>query len=407
MKTNSFIADYEIIREIMHAILRHGTLTPDQMPLSDSKYNKIKPLLEAAMQDNMEDRRYQNEKARSLHITADTFSEGLSSLCNTYMMRSLKVSELVTRLLVLQLLQSGKKSINEIVDGVSEVSDETQDDRTIKAQIKHLAAYGQVTINGKTVALPDDVFAGLTQEDITQLTELVSCLRHFTAPSLCGEQLFHTLCDRYDSTKNHFLVTGLNTGYVLDDAVLYDLLTAIEQNKIVSFDYIDQYHEKPDYSQILPLMIHSADSLGRRYLVALNLKDSGNLILCRLDFIKNVEISKENGTVAEEEIKEIMENAFRYSIGGANIAEGAPVPVRMKYDAGFEPELRRRFPDAQYIQEDDAYFIVLNVNHPRELKAFLREHADRIQAVPDDSNTLYNEMQEEAKLWRSRYGIES
>lgn len=415
MEANAFINQYEVIRTLMHGILRFGTLTPEQLGISPSKYNKMKPLLEAALQGNIEDRRYQKGEPRSLHITADTFSEGLTALSNTYTVKSVKVSELCIRLMILQLLQENDSvTAQELAEEVGGQFLEVVDSRTILRQCQHLAEYGQIFAgfreNKIFYSAADSLLADVPAKTFDRLIEAVSFLRLYYAPTVCGEQLYRSLCDLdgHDSAAPHYLVTGINIGYVLDDAVLYDLLTAIENRQIVSFAYIDQNREHPDFSRILPLKIHSSEPLGRRYLAALDLKDSDKLILCRLDFIKKVCVSREQADIPEEKIQAILEKAFQYSVSSAHLPNEQPTAVQMQYVPEFEPVLRKQFPQtAEYSIENSRNIVSVKVNHPLELKAFLREHAQDIQVLPDSSHTLYEDMQREAKLWRARYGIES
>lgn len=417
MKANSFIADYEIIRELMHAVLRFGTITPEQINISPSKYNKMKPLLRTALQDNIEDRRYQKGAQRSLHITADTFSEGLSALSSTYMVKSIKHSELCIRLFILQLLKkNGSMDRTQIVDEVTSMATSFVDidARTIISQCRHLEDYGQITSEkrGKQLvfSLNEDVFADIPADTMCDLAEMVSFFRNLTAPFLCGEQLFRSLGEQGDANvdDSHFLVAGVNIGYVLDDAVLYDLLPAIENQFVISFDYTDQYHAHPNTSRILPLAVHESEPLGRRYLAALDLNDDDKLILFRLDYMKNVTVSKEYGNYTLEQRQEILDAAFRCSVSGAHLPNGEPVSVRIKYAPEFETTLRKQFPNsAQFIQEGGNHIAVISVNHPLELKAFLRTNAAFVQTLPNESNRLYEDMKQEAQLWRERYGIES
>lgn len=408
MKANSFITHYEIIRELMHAVLRFGTVTPEQLDISPSKYNKMKPLLLTVMQGDIEDRRLSG-KHRSLHITSDTFSEGLSALCNTYMVKSLKPSELAIRLCILQILQENKELTQpELIKRMEEVLGDAVlglDIRTIESHFCHLAEYGQIIKQGKEYRLPENFFADLSPETIENLLDMVSCMRHFTAPSLCGEQLYNSLCDLFKKTEteNRFLVKGEHIGYVLDDAVLYELLTAIEKRAVISFEYVDQYRENPDRSRILPLAVHQCAALGRRYLIALDLNDNDKLILCRLDTMKKVKQKKENAPYTKEETDKIVQDAFRHSASGAHLARDAPMQIRLQFVPEFEQTMRKTFPEAEYTGQT----ALVTVNHMLELKVFLRQNAEMVQAVPGESCGLFEDMQKEAKQWRERYGLES
>lgn len=409
MKANSFIANYEIIRELMHAVLRFGTVTPEQLNISPSKYNKMKPLLLTVMQGDIEDRRLSG-KHRSLHITSDTFSEGLSALCNTYMIKSLKYQELALRLGILQVLQKhGMMNIDELMEITYShnfgLDYKELDHRTFTSQCRHLEEYGQIRKMGKKYTLPENPFADLSPETKENLLDMVSCMRHFTAPSLCGEQLYNSLSGLFKKaeTENRFLVKGEHTGYVLDDAVLYEILTAIEKRAVISFEYVDQYRENPDRSRILPLAVHQCAALGRRYLIALDLNDNDNLILCRLDTIKNVKQTKEASPFTEEHTDKIMQDAFRYSASGAHLAKDAPMQIRLQFVPEFEQTMRKKFPDAEFTDQT----ALVTVNHALELKMFLRQNADWVQAVPGESCGLFEDMQKEAKQWRERYGLES
>lgn len=150
MQIDSFISDFEIIRELLHLIMKFGTLTPksiSELNISQSKYNKMKLLLIPVLGDTIEDRRYQNDTKQSLHITADQFSEGFSCLCNVYLMKSVKSQELVYRIMILQLLsQMRDLSQKQLLDLIADQNGfmDNISEGTFSNYLKHLEKRMQI-----------------------------------------------------------------------------------------------------------------------------------------------------------------------------------------------------------------------------------------------------------------------
>ncbi|WP_176772752.1 WYL domain-containing protein [Sporomusa acidovorans] len=79
----------------------------------------------------------------------------------------------------------------------------------------------------------------------------------------------------------------------MDDEVFINILTAIQEKKMVHFETYSSRSKNPFRQTILPLRVAINVKHGRRYLLAYN-KRKHNFFSFRLDYIKNVHILEEN-----------------------------------------------------------------------------------------------------------------
>ena len=419
MQTHKFIADYEILRELMHLILQYGTVTQTSLhekSISPSKYNKIKPLLMTILGDEIEDRRYTNGAQRSLHLTSDVFSDGFHSIANTFMVKSMKPDELMIRLLILQILTRNPGLTRaEILDAYFSIySDQTDiKESTFFNQIRHLEAYGMITRINDSAPYQWEVCTEKMAEIMKspKLEQFVSCIRHMKAPEICGEQLYRTICDFTPDSlhENLFIMKALNIGYVLDDEIVYALLNAIEESCLVSFDYQNQADETHHFTDILPVKVISVEPTGRRYLFGINLfMPEHHPTLFWLDRLYALEVGQPDSTYTAEEKQAVYASSVYYYAGSLHRRSDTLKRYHLLCEKGSEDIVRRYFPDTEFdLNQDGPQNAYVYAGNPRELKPFLRENADKIRLLPDDDSALADEMRQEAALWRKLYGIES
>lgn len=419
MQIDSFISDFEIIRELLHLILKYGTLTPkavSEMNISVSKYNKMKLLLMPVLGDTIESRRFQDETKRSLHITADQFSEGFSCLCNAYLVKSVKVQELVFRIIILQLLsQEQVLSQRELLERIAELNgfSDSINEGTFSNYIRHLEEYGQICkhepVKPYRWTLQQNTLRELSEDQRDGMLMFADFMRHIQEPGLCGEQLYRSLSEWSRSRENSsaFVIKNLRIGYVFDDGVLYELLKAIEDSRTISFDYVSQKQIRLHYTEILPVKIISMENIGRRYLFAVNLFSPEHYpTLFLLDNLSDVQAGAVSSDYSDDEKEKLYREAVHFSAGSLHIHTNHLIRIHLLLHPDHTGMLLRQLPDAELVPEDDdlchAY---VNVVHTRELRPFLRKNAEWVRLAPDDASGLREELNEEAAEWRALYGI--
>ncbi len=89
------------------------------------------------------------------------------------------------------------------------------------------------------------------------------------------------------SFKHHYIV------HTLEDGILFDLLSAIRQNRTISFENASNRTNTTTYYEGIPLKIFLSATTGRRYVCVHNIKR--NRFSCfRIDYIKSVKILAES-----------------------------------------------------------------------------------------------------------------
>ena len=419
MQIDSFISDFEIIRELLHLIMKFGTLTPksiSELNISQSKYNKMKLLLMPVLGDTIEDRRYQNDTKQSLHITADQFSEGFSCLCNVYLVKSVKSQELVYRIMILQLLSQmrdlSQKQLFDLIADQNGFMDNISEG-TFSNYLKHLETYGQIykseQVKPYKWRLKHNLLERLSDNQLRVLQVFCDFMRQLQEPGVCGEQLYRSVSEHTGSEANTscFIIKNLRIGYVFDDEVLYEILKAIEDSRTISFDYISQKQIRQHYTDILPVKIVSMENSGRRYLFAVNLFCPEHYpTLFLLDNISYVESGEISGQYSAIEKEQLFHNSVHFSAGSLHINTDNLTRIHLILHSDHVQILHRQLPDAEIISgESDICHAFVHVAHPRELRPFLRKNAEWIRLSPDDTSGLTEELNREADQWRALYGI--
>lgn len=419
MQIDSFISDFEIIRELLHLIMKYGTLTPNsiaEMNISRSKYNKMKLLLLPVLGDTIEDRRYLDDTKQSLHITADQFSEGFSCLCNVYLVKSVKSPELVYRLIILQLLkQMSDLSQKQLLDRIADLNgfSESINEGTFSNYLKHLEAYGQICkadqIKPYKWSLKNHFLDRLSDNQLRDLLSFCDFMRHLQEPGVSGEQFYRSISEYIGSeeTTSCFIIKNLRIGYVFDDEVLYQILKAIDESRLISFDYINQKRVKQHYTDILPVKIVSMDNIGRRYLFAVNLFCPEHyptlFLLDNISYVESGEISDQYTTIEKEQL---YCKSIHFSAGSLHINADSLTQIHLILQTEHINMLLHQLPDAEIGSENDGVcHAFVDVAHPRELRPFLRKNAEWIRLAPDDTSGLLEELNREADQWRALYGI--
>ncbi len=174
------------------------------------------------------------------------------------------------------------------------------DKRTVKEKLNELSAYGYIEKQGdKYRASYYDLFEDLSLEEFQSLYDLVQFSSLIAYPRVAGGFLLRTIereANRrgYElNTKSPYIMRHTPARNILDEVLVYQLLSAIKNKKWVCVDIKINNQSDFEKNAILPMELRVDGRLGRWYCVFACVDDySGEKELCvktlNLSRIKNV-----------------------------------------------------------------------------------------------------------------------
>ena len=381
------------------------TGTCKSLRISESALSKLQKLLETILPQEYLDRPY--GKAWAIRYTM--FDAGQNPLLRIFCSKSIGRANIGMLLQYLRIIGSFDKPVLlKDIDNKAGCFDYDFDVRTTNSYLKKLSSVGYVLKQKKKYSLSPDIFRDIDEPILQKLLLAVDFMINIVSPATCGFFLFTTLNQYMESFGERpgfrFPFTFLHNHIApaLDDDVLWSLLSAMSEKRLVSFTY------EPDkkIEAIAPLRIITEGLHGRRYLFGRGQDEK--LFLFRLDKINKIKHEHPHG-LNEYEANYICDIHLRHGLYGTSGRRAALKRIHLSISAQNDAlinVLKTIFPDmSENRQEDGSSIICFDVNDPTELKPWLRRHLGVIKVIPDESRVFYEEWQHEMQEWRQMYGI--
>lgn len=280
--------------------------------------------------------------------------------------------------------------------------------------------------------LPAELLTGKNASQMQRLCSLIPMLSDRCMPESWGYRAKETLqeiqedrgLDRPEK-QYQFLKADSRPQLILDDAILWDLLSAYALNLWVQVDY-----RFPSTGHIVrscklqPLRVWTNPGEGRSYLVAREWNDTEGMearpVTLPLDIIVQVHLLAEQQMLLSPEERECYwMRWFADSFNGASSAECdftgricEPIQVKVtvrKPDGMTDLKWARHRPHtlgAGSVQEDGRIVYSLRVTRPEDLEATLIRYDDIILDVETEGHPFAGEWRKRRKLWH-QVGIQS
>jgi hypothetical protein len=197
-----------------------------------------------------------------------------------------------------------------------------------------------------------------------------------------------------------FFVNDGHFEQVLDDEVLYRLITAMDLGKPVAFAYDDT-----EYKNIYPIKAVTNVESGLRYLFGY-LSDEEKYVFFSLDKITGLEIALKSLSFDYEKYEREYENRTKYSFSGVTCLNDGEEPVELSLQvrtSEFLKNMKKLFlPDTiktDKPENKNYYTAKVLVNTLEELKPWLRRNMNNVRLVGTEV------MNDEVREMRELYGI--
>ena len=384
-----------------------------------SAYSRYKKFLQDIYGDAIEEFTLPGTTRKALRFVHDEFESSNNILMQLFGFNQFKETKIALYLRVLQLLTDNhntpvsREKITQSLTGMS------MDDKTIYNNLSEFAKLGYLKITPKDkktflYSLPAMPLDEVNAESLLSLNMLLDFCRNVCYPSVCAHYLQNTIglinAEHNIHYESLFFVKHLHMGQILDDAVLWELMIAIYEKRILRFT-VSKHGSETDRCFLQPYKIIINENDGRRYVFCIDLNNGRNGgQLFRLDRITKIDYEEDLSAItvlSAAEADSIYHSVLDSSINGLSMPHKKPVTGTLVYKQVFTSAVRQVFPDAEPQRLDEEWDeITFRVNTAKDLKPFLRQHLADIK-LTSCSDTTLDEWNAELNEWRKMYGIES
>jgi predicted DNA-binding transcriptional regulator YafY len=425
---SDFIKHYSIIRNVLRDVFLYGCFSREGLEgkrkLSSRKISyeirRIQQYVEEEFIRTDRDGRY-----KLLALTYDSIRNTENFLVKTYMTKSFTRADLMLYFYLLMCLNTQEKpcrfrDIEEHLIGEGLISYDSLSSKTIERKLDEMCSSLGVlkceTIKRtKHYSIAEDILQSLDNKEVAELLTAVSLFKNIMFPVTAGYFCELSLKDYtvYErglslNSKDYFQYKNLHYHPVIEEQVLWQLLTAIHERKYVTLEYKLPPSKRVSKEKELlrPWKIRYDISCGRFYLVAYDKKD--RCAIFRLDRIEEVEI---NGSTYEEgNMEEAYNKDMRYSWSTVQLSPGKN-PERVKFEINIEErkegyileKIKSEVHEGTIERiEEGRYHLDMLVNDSNEMVPWIRSYSGYIRVI--QGRGLIKRMSEDWKEMLDAYG---
>lgn len=284
MAYSELIKDFNRIRAYLRSFYVYGFRHRNEFTMKSARsYDNERRRVESWLGDYM--RFGQDADGRRVFLSVDSRSVSENPLYRAFRTKSFTDRDITLHFHILDILKVNEgvtimEMMDELTDRLSDfASDDMPDESTVRKKLKEYVEMGLI---GKEKRGRETIY--VRNEDYIDLSTWDSAAAFFSevAPvGVIGSFIQDRFPGKFDRIrfKHHYILDAP------DSEVLYDLLIAIREHRMITFTARSQR------LTVLPLKIYIGTQSGRRYLLAMASK-SGKFTFFRIDLIDKVKAEK-------------------------------------------------------------------------------------------------------------------
>ena len=384
---------YDSIRRYLEQIYLYGFLSrEDWISVGTVKdYDKMLTLLRelypeldesAIWQDRRKYLRFQRTYADSLE----------NRLVNTFLLHTLDHKKLCRLLTMLSFTAAAPRTLQDVAAHMQICygGDEKAWYNSARRYLQELQDFGYVKPRRekyfnryeRVFTVQRDALDSLEPQEMEALCAYVGFAASVSYPRVVGSYLKRTLERRvgWGSTDTPILLRQHHKRSVFDEDALYQLLTAIhEQKYITAQDTPEQPMER-----LLPVRVRCDTRLGRWYLLAFRERPC----MLRISALKKISLREKAAPAEWETAERKVSKVFRQSLFSSDTTRPEPCVVEAELhfeDApGMYEQFLRELRIGKVIERDEKRFYHAEINDPLSLVPFLRSFSPWLRICPDE-----------------------
>ena len=351
-----------------------------------------------------------DKKGKRVYVSMDTSVIESNPLYNAWKAKSFTDNDITLHFAILSALNNGEKSIAQLTDAVSKLTDTVFEVQTVRLKANELVREGFLC--KKNIKKTDYYTLSPVTLDYLPVENgrFLDAVRFFqeAAPfGFAGSTILDASADKKRGIfgfKHHYIV------HTLEDGALFDLLCAIHGKKQVSFIQQSMRNGRETVQQGIPLQVFISVQSGRRY-VCLYAEQSRRFINYRMDYIKKVNILEEYP--AYDELRAKLDRAKELSWGVSFGAAEKKHELHMKLfiDEQREPyilERLRREGRGGLVErlESNIFLYSITLYDVNEMMAWIKSFTGRIISIESTNREAVDFFYRDMRRMSAMYGVE-
>lgn len=278
MAYSELIKSFSRIRDYMRQFYVYGFRSRDEYAQKSARsYDNERRRIESWLGDYM--RFHQDATGKNVFLSVDSRQIPHNPLYNAFKAKSFTDRDIVLHFAILDILADGKAlSTREICDRITQIE---TDESTVRKKLREYETLGlfRSEKNGR------ELLYSVNRANVN-LDEWQEALHFFTEANALGV-VGSYLLDRFHDQKNPFRFKHHYILQALESEVLYCLLQAIHEHRVVKLEIFSLRHIKGS-PMIIPVRIRVSAQEGRCYVVGWHINKRCP-VLYRLDRVLSVE----------------------------------------------------------------------------------------------------------------------
>ncbi|MDR1940205.1 MAG: WYL domain-containing protein [Clostridiales bacterium] len=278
---SELIKNFNKIRSFMRDFYIYGFKTRDDFSIKSARtYDNEKRRCESYLGDAM--KWTYSGGGKVSFVSADCGAIPANPLFSAWKSKSFTTNDITLHFYIFDALRAAVKSAEELTEEIAQKSQRSFDLQTVRGKCNEYAGLGLLTREkiGKKYVY------GLSQNAVKPEKELLDAVKFFQGGSL--GVIGNYILDNADAVNDLFVFKHSYIAQTLEDAVLYDILTAIRGREKIEIALVGSKSGKTVKPTVVPAKILCGLSSGRRYLCAY-IPSAGRFFTYRLDTVKSVE----------------------------------------------------------------------------------------------------------------------
>jgi len=401
---SELIKQFNKIRDYMRDFYVYGFKSrADFNKKSSRTYDNEKRRIESYMGEYMK-WDYSNGNKTSF-ISVDCSDIPVNPLYAAWKSKSFTSNDIMLHFYILDELKNNSMSVNMLTDMICEKSDVTFDMQTVRNKCNEYVKNGMLIQEKQGKAF---VYT-INPQNISMSPELTDAIKYFQGAAPFGE-IGSYILDNESIQNDMFAFKHHYIAHTLENGVLFDLLTAIRQNRSVLFESQSERTRKIVATHALPLKIFVSAGTGRRFVCMYSFK-THRFTNHRLDYIKTVILNEkaERASQLKEKLNNNLDKIWGVNFGGKTRSEMVCMKLYIdeKREAYIIERVKREGQGGEFTKlEDNIFLFVKEMFDSTDMSPWIKTFIGRIIGLEGSNELFVNRFYSDIERMADMYGIQ-
>jgi hypothetical protein len=409
---SELIKKFDKIRDYMRDFYVYGFKSrADFNKKSPRTYDNEKRRIESYMGEYMKwdynpRRAGKSGGSKSSFISVDCARIPVNPLYAAWKSKSFTANDIMLHFYILDALAENQMPIDELTDLICERSEVTFDVQTVRNKCNEYVKHGMLSQEKRGKAF---VYSIIPQ-NVTMSAELFNAVKFFQSAAPFGE-IGSYILDNENENNNLFAFKHHYIAHTLENNVLFELLTAIRQNRTVKFVNQSERTGKTVTTYALPLKIFVSAGTGRRFICMYSLK-TRRFTNFRLDYIKTVVLDEAADYAPElkEKLNNNLNKVWGVSFGRKENRQLEIICMKLYIDEVREPHIIERINregQGGTLEKlaENIFMYTKEVFDSTDISPWIKTFIGRITALEGTHEFLVNRFYSDMERMADMYGI--